>query len=87
MLGIGWGAAGEDEDPGERDAPLTMWMVWDDWILYTESTSSSWGGGAGLLHSLRIARNTTTDFEYASCGRRCEAVGEWQEAYDAHLNR
>ena len=36
MVGSGCGAAWE-VCPGERDTPLTMWMVCDDWILYTES--------------------------------------------------
>lgn len=41
MVGKGCGTAGCDEDPAARGAPLTIWIVCEDWILYTESTSSS----------------------------------------------
>lgn len=40
IVGSCWGAAGCADGP-ERAAPLTMWIVCDDWILYVESTSSS----------------------------------------------
>ena len=33
--------APEEEAP-ERAAPFTMWMVCEDWILYTVSASSSY---------------------------------------------
>lgn len=40
IVGSCWGAAGCADGP-ERAAPLTMWIVCDDWILYVDSTSSS----------------------------------------------
>ena len=46
IVGTACGAAGcDDVAAPDRETPFTMWMVCEDWILYTESSSSSWDTG------------------------------------------
>lgn len=63
IWGSAWGGGPPcDEDaPLLRAAPLTMWMVCDDWILYVESASSSCirRRASGNAHKREGARETT----------------------------
>lgn len=68
MAGMGGGADAWDA-PAERDTPFTMWMVCADWILYTDSTSSSWGGTIRVTFTASSDAKMQTDFQHTTCVR------------------